>query len=114
MAKALDALSLPFQAAPTRLPGCCPDAGMRINPRRRWSLAIYRHQLASFEFRGETQGLFGRPSFGAPGVRRDLSHRTAYDFDAVSLRPSRSSRLRSREHPASLFPQVATISARAE
>lgn len=28
-------------------------------PKGRWSVAIFRHQLADFEFRGETQGLFG-------------------------------------------------------
>ncbi len=55
-----------------------------VYPRRRWSLALYRHQLARFEFRGENQGLFGRPNFGAPGVLRDLSHRTAFDFYVVS------------------------------
>ena len=55
-----------------------------VYPRRRWSLALYRHQLASFEFRGETQGLFGLPNFGAPGVQRDFSHRTAQDFDVTS------------------------------
>jgi long-subunit fatty acid transport protein len=28
-------------------------------PRRKWSLAFFRHQLADFEFHGETQGVFG-------------------------------------------------------
>jgi hypothetical protein len=28
-------------------------------PKRKWSLAFFRHQLADFEFHGETQGLFG-------------------------------------------------------
>jgi len=28
-------------------------------PRGRWSLALFRHQLANLEFSGETQGLFG-------------------------------------------------------
>jgi hypothetical protein len=28
-------------------------------PKKKWSLAFFRHQLADFEFHGETQGIFG-------------------------------------------------------
>ena len=35
-----------------------------VYPMKRWSLALYRHELANFESRSETQGLFGEFSDG--------------------------------------------------
>jgi hypothetical protein len=37
-----------------------------VYPKRRWSLAFYRHRLASFETAAETQGLFGPGSDCCP------------------------------------------------
>jgi hypothetical protein len=40
-----------------------------VYPRRDWSVAFYRHQLADFEFFGETEALFFGPWPGFPGSR---------------------------------------------
>jgi long-chain fatty acid transport protein len=54
-----------------------------VYPRKDWSLAIYRHQLANFELTWETAGLFGDPSPGFPGPRLpDL--RAFVDFELES------------------------------
>jgi long-subunit fatty acid transport protein len=52
-----------------------------VYPRGRWSLGFYAHQLSSFEFRGETQGLFAIPHMGQPGVRREPDRRFTTDYD---------------------------------
>ncbi|MCP3963272.1 MAG: hypothetical protein GY719_35985 [bacterium] len=52
-------------------------------PRRRWAVAVYQHQLASFEFAGELHGLYGEVAPGF-GVRRDLDHRQVSDLEIVS------------------------------
>ncbi len=54
-----------------------------VYPWRRWSLAVYRHQLASFEFAAETQGFFSTGSDYA-GSRRTSIRRAAIALDVVS------------------------------
>ena len=46
------------------------------------SLALYRHQLASFESSSETNGLFGGEA--GPAARRFLDRRATIDIDVVS------------------------------
>ena len=50
-----------------------------VNPRGRWSLAVYRHQLASFRAQTATQGLF--PGWQAP---RAFDRRWSTELDIVS------------------------------
>ncbi len=53
-----------------------------VYPRKRWSLAFYRHQLASYEFASELQGYFGG-SIPATIERRAIS-RGAIDLELVT------------------------------
>ncbi len=53
-----------------------------VYPRKRWSLAFYRHQLASYEFASEIQGFFGGSSPAAT-ERRSIS-RAAVDLELVT------------------------------
>lgn len=58
-----------------------------VYPKNRWSFAVYRHVLSSFEFAGETQGFFAIPFHDEPGFRRELDRRisTAYDIVGYGL-----------------------------
>jgi hypothetical protein len=51
-------------------------------PKGNWSLALYRHELANFEFFSETQGLFGGGS--QSGQIRTYDQRVATDLEVVS------------------------------
>ncbi len=53
-----------------------------VYPRGRWSLALYRHQLARFQFRSETQGLFFELQPGTVDRARDI--RATLDIDILS------------------------------
>ncbi len=53
-----------------------------VYPRKWGSLALYRHQLASFESLSETNGLFGGEA--GPAARRFLDRRGTTDVDVVS------------------------------
>lgn len=54
-----------------------------VYPRERWSVAIYRHQLANFGFAGEIEGLFSGP-WPEVGQRREWDVRKSLDLDIVS------------------------------
>jgi len=62
-----------------------------VYPRGRWSLALYRHQLAKFSFRSETQGLFFESQPGSVTRYRDI--RASLDFDIVGYGVSGAYRL---------------------
>jgi hypothetical protein len=53
-----------------------------VYPRERWSLALFRHELANFEFLSETQGLFGGGS--SSGQIRHYDQRVITDLELVS------------------------------
>jgi long-subunit fatty acid transport protein len=55
-----------------------------VYPRKRWSIAIYRHQLANYEFYGETQGLYSGPWPGGIGVRREFDLSQLVNLEVVS------------------------------
>ena len=56
-----------------------------VYPRGRWSLAVYRHQLANFEFMSETQGLIRSvPEAGPDALERFAELRSITDFEIVS------------------------------
>ncbi len=61
-----------------------------VYPQGRWAIAAYRHQLASFEFSGATQGLFG--SEGARILRFE-DQRDVFDIDVASHAVSGAYRL---------------------
>jgi hypothetical protein len=56
-----------------------------VYPRGRWSFALYRHQLANFEFASETNGLFRetRPPDPPDLTIRSLDVRAATDFEVL-------------------------------
>jgi long-subunit fatty acid transport protein len=62
-----------------------------VYPKRSWSLAFYRHQLAKFRFRSETQGLYFESMPGSVTRYRDI--RASLDFDIVSYGLSGAYRL---------------------
>ncbi|MCP4205237.1 MAG: hypothetical protein GY769_25280 [bacterium] len=63
-------------------------------PKGRWSLAVFRHQLANFEFSGETQGLFGG---GTDRFQeRFFDQRMSADLDFVSYGVSGAYRINER------------------
>jgi long-subunit fatty acid transport protein len=62
-----------------------------VYPKRSWSLAFYRHQLAKFSFSSETQGLYFQERPGNVNRFRDV--RTSLDFDIVSYGVSGAYRL---------------------
>ena len=53
-----------------------------VYPKRRWTFALYRHQLANFEFSSETQGLFG--SLPEGGQERYSELRAFTNLEIVS------------------------------
>jgi long-chain fatty acid transport protein len=53
-----------------------------VYPGSKWSLAVYRHQLADFAVRTELNGLFGDAENG--GTRRELDQVTETDFEIVN------------------------------
>lgn len=53
-----------------------------VYPGTRWSLAVYRHQLADFAVRTELNGLFGDAEEG--GTRRELDRVTETDLEIVN------------------------------
>ncbi len=55
-----------------------------VYPKDRWSIAFYRHQLASFEFHGELQGLYSGPWPGVASIRREFDHRQIVDLEIMS------------------------------
>ncbi len=61
-----------------------------VYPRKHWAVAFYRHQLASFEFSGGTQGLFGGIDFCC---QRSEDQRDVFDLDVVSYAVSGAYRL---------------------
>ena len=54
-----------------------------VYPKGRWSLAVYRHQLAKYRARTETQGLFHLDDTGMYDARQ-IDRRWATDLDIVS------------------------------
>jgi long-subunit fatty acid transport protein len=68
-----------------------------VHSARRWSLAFYRHQLANYEFYGETGALFAGPWPGFPDSRaRSWDLRKAVDLDIVSYGVSGAYRVTER------------------
>ncbi len=63
-------------------------------PRERWAIAFFRHQLADFEFSGETQGLFGGGTNCCQ--RRIFDQRARTDFEIVSYGVSAGYRIGER------------------
>ncbi len=61
-----------------------------VYPQKRWAVAFYRHQLASFEFSGATQGLFAGVGYCC---RRSVDQRDVFDLDVVSYAVSGAYRL---------------------
>ena len=55
-----------------------------VYPKEDWSLAVYRHQSAKFEFRGASQGFFARAGAPFTGDRREIDFRTSVDLDVVN------------------------------
>jgi long-subunit fatty acid transport protein len=55
-----------------------------VYPKGDWSFAFYRHQLASFEFRGVLEGLYSGPYPGITFVRREFDQRKTTDLDITS------------------------------
>jgi long-subunit fatty acid transport protein len=55
-----------------------------VYPKKRWSIAIYRHQLANYEFYGETQGLYSGPWPGGIEVRREFDLSQLVNLEIVS------------------------------
>ena len=53
-----------------------------VYPGRKWSLAVYRHQLADFAVRTELNGLFGDAVEG--GTRREIDQVTTTDFEIIN------------------------------
>jgi long-subunit fatty acid transport protein len=64
-----------------------------VYPKNDWSLAVYRHQSANFEYRSETQGLFARASPPFED-RREIDFRSTVDLDVVNHGVSVAYRLR--------------------
>jgi long-subunit fatty acid transport protein len=64
-----------------------------VYPRSDWSIAVYRHQSANFEFRSESQGFFGDalPPFR---FRREDDIRISLDFEVVSYGVSAAYRVK--------------------
>jgi long-subunit fatty acid transport protein len=68
-----------------------------VCPRKRWSLAVYRHQLARFEFSSETDGLFRSVPEGPPGaIARFSEQRSSVEFEIASYGLSGAYRLTNR------------------
>jgi hypothetical protein len=65
-----------------------------VYPGESWSLAFFRHELANFEFSGETQGLFGGGSDCCQ--IRDFDLRVANEMNIVSYGLSAAYRLSDR------------------
>ena len=54
-------------------------------PKKRWSLAFYRHQLADFEYSGEVVGLFSGPwPEAGVGLRREATMHQRTDLEITS------------------------------
>jgi len=53
-----------------------------VYPGNKWSLAVYRHQLADFAVRTELNGLFGDAEEG--GTRRELDQVTSTDLEIIN------------------------------
>ena len=73
-------------AAPLRGESSADLAGLSflsyVYPRKRWSFALFRHQLANFEFGLETQGVFG-PGQAVSGTARSDVQQSRLDFEIV-------------------------------
>jgi long-subunit fatty acid transport protein len=54
-----------------------------VYPRKRWSLAFYRHQLANFESSGAMQGLYSGPWEGVTEIRREWDLLKIADLEIV-------------------------------
>lgn len=54
-----------------------------VYPLKRWSIALFRHQLANFEFGLETQGVFGPIASGGTG--RTVPERSRIDLEITTL-----------------------------
>ena len=68
-----------------------------VYPRRDWSVAFYRHQLANYEFFGETGPIFAGPWPGSPGSRaRSWDLRKAFDLEIVGYGVSGAYRVSDR------------------
>ncbi len=56
-----------------------------VYPKGRWSFAVYRHQLANFEFASQTQGIYrGVPEGGPQARERYAELRAVTDFEIIS------------------------------
>lgn len=55
-----------------------------VYPKKRWAIAFYRHQLANYEFAGDTRGLFSGPWPGGISARRDWDLGKTTDFAIAS------------------------------
>ena len=68
-----------------------------VYPGRDWSVAFYRHQLANYEFFGETGPIFAGPWPDSPGSReRSWELRKAFDLEIVGYGVSGAYRLSDR------------------
>ncbi|MCP4202248.1 MAG: hypothetical protein GY769_09960 [bacterium] len=68
-----------------------------VYPGRSWSVAVYRHQLANYEFFGQTEALFAGPWEGFPGSRaRSWDLRKGFDMEIVGYGVSAAYRLTDR------------------
>ncbi|MCP4200762.1 MAG: hypothetical protein GY769_02355 [bacterium] len=56
-----------------------------VYPTKRWSLAIYRHQLASFESSAVTDGLFAGPSAGSTVRLDDVRNSSSLDLTSYGF-----------------------------
>jgi hypothetical protein len=56
-----------------------------VYPKERWSVAFFRHELASFEFSGATQGLFGGGSDRDQNRLWDQRFATDLDFETFGV-----------------------------
>ncbi|MGB6335084.1 MAG: outer membrane protein transport protein [Thermoanaerobaculia bacterium] len=55
-----------------------------VYPKQNWSIALYRHQLANYEFYGETHGLYSGPWPGGIQVRREFDLSQVMNVEIIS------------------------------
>jgi long-subunit fatty acid transport protein len=65
-----------------------------VYPKGRWSVAVYRHQLAAFRARSETQGLFHLSDDGDDA--REIDRRLSTELDVVSYGAAGALRIHDR------------------
>ena len=68
-----------------------------VYPGKKWSLALYRHQLADFLVRTEINGLFGIPPEG--GIEAAYKRQLAESEDPAALRAELAARIETARGP---------------